>query len=187
MAQNLIEITSGIATATAAIVDAAREVNPNIAITCTRKNAPGTKLISLKAVLAGGALPHRLGLSETILIFAEHRSFLAGMSESEILQKIRREAAEKKIVVEVADLTEALAWAKAGADVIQAEKFPPGEITALRHALDADRLHPLIAAAGGVNAQNAAIYAGAGADILVTSSPYWAKPLDVAVVLESPL
>jgi molybdenum transport protein len=166
-------------------VTAARAERPVIAITCTRKNAPGTKLISLKAILAGGALPHRLGLSETILIFAEHRSFLTNCSEKDILSKIRREAAEKKIVVEVADLTEALTWADAGADVIQAEKFPPGEITALRQALEGLNPRPLIAAAGGINAQNAAAYASAGADILVTSSPYWAKPLDVAVELRS--
>jgi molybdenum transport protein len=44
---------------------------------------------------------------------------------------------------------------------------------------------PLIAAAGGVNAGNAASYAKAGADILVTSAPYWAKPLDVAVHIKA--
>jgi hypothetical protein len=34
------------------------------------------------------------------------------------------------------------------------------------------RRRPLIAAAGGVNVENAAAYAAAGADVLVTSSPY---------------
>ncbi|MDU1803205.1 MAG: ModD protein, partial [Bradyrhizobium sp.] len=38
-----------------------------------------------------------------------------------------------------------------------------------------------IAAAGGVNAQNAAAYAAAGADLLVTSAPYLARPCDVQV------
>jgi len=41
----------------------------------------------------------------------------------------------------------------------------------------------LLAAAGGVNAENAADYARAGADILVTSAPYVAKPRDVQVKL----
>ena len=40
------------------------------------------------------------------------------------------------------------------------------------------------AAAGGINARNAAAYAAAGADILVTSAPYSAPPLDVAVQIE---
>jgi molybdenum transport protein len=42
-------------------------------------------------------------------------------------------------------------------------------------------LAPLVAVAGGVNARNAADYARAGADILVTSAPYWAPPSDVRV------
>ena len=33
----------------------------------------------------------------------------------------------------------------------------------------------------GVNAGNAGAYAAAGADLLVTSAPYWAKPRDVQV------
>jgi molybdenum transport protein len=42
---------------------------------------------------------------------------------------------------------------------------------------------PLIAAAGGVNAANAAAYAQAGADVIVTSAPYLARPCDVQVNL----
>ena len=185
MAQNLIEVASGIATATRHIVEAARAVKPHIAVTCTRKNAPGTKLMSVKAILAGGASPHRLGLSETILIFAEHRSFLAGVPEKDIVAMIRREAAEKKIIVEVGSVEEALIWAKSGADVIQAEKFAPHAIESLCRELAQQAPRPLVAAAGGVNATNAAAYANAGADILVTSSPYWGKPLDVAVRLKA--
>lgn len=185
IAQNLVEVASGIATVTQAIVAAARAEAPRISVACTRKNAPGTKFMSMKAILAGGAVPHRLGLSETILVFAEHRSFLAGLSEKEIVALARRGAAEKKIVVEVSSLNEALAWSEAGADVIQAEKFPPDEIARLAQALDRQARRPLLAAAGGVNASNAKPYAAAGADILVTSAPYWAKPLDVAVRIEA--
>jgi molybdenum transport protein len=185
ISQNLIETASGTATATHHIVSAARAVAPHVAVVCSRKNAPGTKLVSLKAILAGGATPHRLGLSETILIFAEHRVFLPQLSEAAIIALARREAAEKKIVVEVGSLEEALAWGKAGADVIQAEKFAPQLIGELFRALESAANRPLIAAAGGVNAGNAAQYAAAGADILVTSAPYWAKPCDVAVHIEA--
>ena len=76
----------------------------------------------------------------------------------------------------------ALAAAVAGFDVIQAEKFSPVEIAALVKRIASmayTRARPIIAAAGGVNAANAAAYAEAGADVLVTSSPYQAKPKDV--------
>jgi molybdenum transport protein len=71
-AQVLIEWTSGIATATAAIAAA-----KGLPVACTRKQAPGTKALAVKAVRAGGATLHRLGLSETLLVFPEHRAFLA--------------------------------------------------------------------------------------------------------------
>jgi molybdenum transport protein len=185
IAQNLVEVASGIATATRGIVDAARAVKPGIGVVCTRKNAPGTKLMSLKAILAGGATPHRLGLSETILIFAEHRSFLQGLPPKEVVALVRQAVAEKKIVVEVGSVDEALLWAAAGADVIQTEKFSTQDVETLCHALGQFPLKPHVAAAGGVNTGNAGAYAAAGADILVTSAPYWAKPCDVAVLIEA--
>jgi molybdenum transport protein len=185
VAQNLVEVASGIATATRDIVDAARAAAPDVAVACTRKNAPGTKPMSIKAILCGGGAPHRLGLGETILIFPEHRAFLEDLSAKEIVALAKRGAPEKKIVVEVRAIADAVAFAAAGADVIQAEKFTPDHLAALRGELERFAPRPRIAAAGGVNAGNAAAYAAAGADILVTSAPFWAKPRDVAVCIEA--
>jgi molybdenum transport protein len=183
VAQTLIEITSGIATAARRIVEAARSARPEIAVACTRKTVPGAKLLSIKAIMAGGATPHRLGLSETILVFDEHRQFLAGVAPREIVASLRHGAPEKKIVIEVATASEALTWAQAGADVLQTEKFSVDEVAATIGQLRQTGFTGLLAAAGGINAQNAAAYAQAGADILVTSAPYAAKPLDVQVKL----
>ncbi len=177
-AQTLVEWASGIATATATIVLAAN----GVAVACTRKTVPGTKALSVKAVLSGGGCMHRLGLSETLLVFAEHRIFLSE-SPGQTIARLRRSQPEKKIVVEVADVAEALIWARAGADVLQLEKFTPQDVTACRLAIDAlpDAVHPVLAAAGGVRADNAAAYVAAGADFLVTSAPYTAAPKDVQV------
>ena len=87
------------------------------------------------------------------------------------------------MVVEVASPDEALDWAHAGADVIQAEKFTPDAIGATAQRLANAGLSPLLAAAGGVNAENAVAYVRAGARLLVTSAPYSAPPRDVAVHL----
>lgn len=181
--QTLIEIWSGVATATRAIVDAARAVSPDIVVACTRKNIPGSKLFAIRAVRTGGAAVHRLGLSETVLVFPEHLAFLGGNALEEIIARLRRAAPEKKLVIETNSIEEALAAAAAGFDVIQAEKFSPAEIAALVDALAGERARPLIAAAGGITADNAAAYAQAGADILVTSAPYLARPCDVEVRL----
>jgi len=176
-AQVLVEWASGIATATAAIVAAAAGVR----VACTRKNVPGTKALSVKAVRAGGATMHRLGLSETLLVFPEHRLFLAE-TPADTVARLHRAEPEKRIVVEVAHVDDVLSWAAAGADVIQLEKFSPADVAACRGALQGHSLVPVLAVAGGVRADNAAAYAMAGADILVTSAPYTAPPKDVEVV-----
>ncbi|MBI5132763.1 MAG: ModD protein [Rhodopseudomonas palustris] len=180
VAQTLIEIWSGVATATREIVEAARAVSPGIAIACTRKNTPGTKRFAVAAVKAGGAVMHRLGLSETILVFGEHRAFLDEPLAATVA-RLRSAAPEKKLITEVAAIDTALAAAEAGFDVLQLEKFTPPDVATLIQRLAATPHHPVIAVAGGVNASNAAAYAQAGAQVLVTSSPYMAKPRDVQV------
>ena len=185
VAQTLIEVWSGVATAARAIVDAGRAVSPDIGIACTRKNIPGTKRFAVAAVKAGGAAMHRLGLSETILVFPEHHEFLGPVSLADVVRKLRRSAPEKRLVIEVKRMDMAIAAAMAGFDVIQAEKFSPAEIASLVAQLKTlshvQTRRSIVAAAGGINAENVAAYARAGADIVVTSSPYLAKPRDVQV------
>lgn len=181
VAQTLIEIWSGVATAARGIVDAASTVTPGIAVACTRKTIPGTKRYAVAAVKAGGAVMHRLGLSETVLLFPEHRAFLGDEALASFADRLRRAAPEKKLVIEVTTVDEAVAGADAGFDVIQAEKFLPAQIAVLVARLASAQRRPVIAAAGGINVGNAAAYAQAGADILVTSSPYLAPPRDVQV------
>lgn len=182
-AQTLIEYLSGIATSAASIVAAARQANPDIGVACTRKNFPGTKAAAIKAVFCGGASPHRLSLSETLLVFAEHRAFLNNETATDTIRRLRRQWPERAIIVEVGSQDEALLWAHAGADILQLEKLPPSAVTDLRQALGSNPAR--IAAAGGINSANAEAYARAGADILVTSAPYFAPPRDVAVTLSA--
>jgi len=182
VAQTLIEIWSGVATDARAIVAAATAVAPNIAVACTRKHVPGTKRFAVAAVRAGGAVTHRLGLSETVLVFPEHRAFLGRESFVGLVQRLKRAAPEKRLVVEVTTLEAAIVAAAVGFDVIQVEKFAADQVALLvaRIATIA-RSRPVVAAAGGIHARNVAAYAQAGADVVVTSSPYLARPRDVQV------
>ena len=180
VAQTLIEIWSGVASAARAIVEAAAVV-PDVTVACTRKNSPGTKRCAVAAVKAGGAVMHRLGLSETVLLFPEHRWFLGDEALDAVVVRLRRAAPEKRLVIEVTTVEAALAAAAAGFDVIQAEKFAPADIAALVARLASLPQRPIVAAAGGIHAGNVAAYASAGADVVVTSSPYLAPPRDVQV------
>jgi len=184
VAQNVLEWSCGVADYTARIVRAAESKNPNIKVSTTRKNIPGTKALALSAVLNGGGIIHRGGASETVLLFANHRAFLNFDNSVEawkkVVGKLRTEAPEKKIIVEADTMDEVKAIIPSQPDIIQLDKISPAGV---REAVNLAKGSCLISAAGGVNAENAADYAEAGAGLLVTSSPYYAKPSDVKVKL----
>ena len=186
-AQTLAEALSGIATAARHIVDALCAAGFDVPLACTRKNFPGTRVLAAKAVRSGGAVMHRLGLSETLLVFPEHRAFIEPGEQGAAIERLRRQQPEKRVVVEVGTIDEAMALAHAGADVLQLERFSPADLRHLRDRLTSAGLHPALAPAGGVNLSNAVDYARAGADFLVSSSPYFAPPADIRVRLHPTL
>ena len=87
-------------------------------------------------------------------------------------------------MVEGDTIDEAIAIADAGADIVQLDKASAEDVAQLRRHCEARTPRPLVAAAGGINAANAADFARAGADVIVTSAPYTARPLDVKVTME---
>ncbi len=179
VAQTLVEWCSGMATGAAEILAAARRGHPDALVAGTRKNAPGSRRLAVKAFRAGGAIMHRNGLSETLLVFAEHRLFLGGERPQETIRRLRRQCPEKRVVVEVATPEEALQWADA--DVLQLERFAPEAVAEVTAALAARGAETIVAATGGINAGNAEAYARAGARLLVTTAPHLAPPRDVQV------
>ncbi|HYN38698.1 MAG TPA: ModD protein [Rhodospirillales bacterium] len=184
-AQTLIEQTSGIASAARRIVTAARAVAPGIAVECTRKSMPGARALSVRAVLAGGAGMHRLGLSESILIFPEHAVLHGGWSA--LLARVpalKRAQPGHKIMAEAKTRADALALAEAGIDVVQVDKLPPDAVRDIVEQTRHLAPSPAIAAAGGIDEHNAGAYAATGCAVLVTSAPYWARPADVQVTVE---
>jgi nicotinate-nucleotide pyrophosphorylase len=79
-------------------------------------------------------------------------------------------ASEKKIIVEADNLEEALTALKAEPDVLQLDKFSPDDVRRIADRAASDYPDCLISAA-------------AGAGLLVSSSPYYAPPADVKVVM----
>ena len=183
--QNLLDYACGIATYTREAVTLARSVNPDIVVATTRKTAPFTKKVAIKAVESGGGIAHRLGLSESILIFDYHRCFFPSEEAfGSALNRVKKSNPEKKIVMEAADIAEALKFASLGADILQLEKFPLAELSDAVRILRADHPHLTLIATGGVNVKNIAEYAATGVDMIVTSSPYSAQPADIKVRIE---
>ncbi len=180
VALNLLEHISGIATRTRRIVDIAREINPGISIAPTRKSYPGLKKLAIKAIECGGAHSHRLGLSESVLIFKHHMVFLESIeSLCTGIDRLRREVPSMKLTIEVEDEGGALLAARAGFDIIQVDKMASADLIELIGKVRAVNPAVMIAAAGGITEKNAAEYAATGAAILVLSSVFFGKASDI--------
>ena len=187
VAQNILEWSCGVAQNMTTMLAAARQVNPKVQIACTRKSIPGTRLLSVSAVLDGGGIIHRMGTAETILLFANHRRLLPQPFEwKKHIDILRFQAPEKKIVVEADTLEEAFDAILASPDIVQLDKFTPQQIIDSLAFAQKQGFQGQLIAAGGINVNNVTAYAQTGAPVLVTSSPYYAKPADIGVKI-SPL
>lgn len=178
---NVFDHLSAVATKTRAMVEAAHRGNPTCEVLTTRKSMPCVKDLLTEAVMIGGAFPHRLGLSETVLVFDHHITFMGGF-EAFLgqLPAIKTRCVEKKLFVE-SDADQAIRLAKAGVDGIQLDKIDVEELGALVHTIRELNPHVTLVAAGGINPQNAEAYAKTGVDALATTAPFTAKPLDMSV------
>lgn len=184
ISQNIFEYMSGIATYTNTLVITAKEINPNISISTSRKNFPGTKEMMLKAVMSGGGAPHRLGLYDSILIFEQHLAFFNDKVKLEgSFKKLKSDFIERKVAVEIDSLESARYFASLGADILQCEKM---DYATLKECVLLKKEFPnlLVSATGGIHKENIAEFAKCGVDFIVTSSPYHAKPLDIKVTIK---
>ena len=184
IAVNLLGYASGIATRTARIVRLARQVNPSVAVVATRKSFAGTRKVAIKAIIAGGAPPHNLSLSETILVRRRHTPFMGGLEAFlRTLPELRTKAREATIIVEAGSFDEALRIAKAGVDVLQVDNLPPSELKQLIDTVRTLNSSVKVAATGDINEDNVSEYAGTGVDLIVLSSVYFGTPSDIVAAL----
>jgi len=184
--QNVLDHCSGIATKTRRMVQLVKENNPNVAVLTTRKGFPGTKSLATNAIMAGGATPHRLGISETVLIFQQHIDYIGGFEA--LIAKFPEliiECCEKKILVESSSYDEARKLCRAGADGIQFDKISAPDLKETVAKLSDEFPHAIFLASGGVNEKNAAEYAKTNVHGIVTTSLYTAEPIDIGVKIEA--
>ena len=185
LAQICLEYACKVATYARAMNEAAKSVNPKCEILATRKSFPFAKKFCLKAVLEGGCGIHRLNLSDSVLFFKNH--IKAYDSYEEFLAQIptfKAKSPERKIAVECENLDDCEALLKAGADVVQCDKFTPEAVKQAVGLRDKIAPNAALVASGGINLKNAREFASAGADALVTSAMYTQGMADITAVLE---
>ena len=180
VSQILLEYSCGMATAANKMVQDIKEVNPKCEVFVTRKSFPFAKHFVMRSLICAGVLPHRLGLSESVLIFDNHRALYDIPQEFEAaLPSIKERCVEKKLVIEADSLEDAKKMLSLGADVIQMDKTTPEVLRELVQYKNQNYPNAKILAAGGINRKNAKEFAATGIDAVVTSSLYSAGLSDL--------
>jgi nicotinate-nucleotide pyrophosphorylase (carboxylating) len=182
VALNIACRMSGVATATASLVEIARQ-HGKAHIVCTRKTTPGLRALEKHAVKAGGGSNHRFGLDDAVLIKDNHIAVAGG-----VVPAIRAAKAHAghmvKIEVEVdtlAQLEEAMAE---GVDAVLLDNMTP---PVLREAVSIVGGRALTEASGRVSRETVGPIAASGVDLISVgwithSAPILDLGLDAASV-----
>ena len=183
--QVILEYSCKIATFAYEMKQQIQEVNTHCELLTTRKTFPLSKKLCIKSVMMGGAMPHRLGLSETILFFPHHRAiYKDNNSFYKAIEDFKIKAPEKKIVVESEDFEDAVSLMKNGADVIQMDKVGLELLEKIIKYKNQNFPNVKILAAGGINKKNAKEFALTGVDGIVTSGVYGCGMVNMGTRIE---
>jgi len=163
---NLICHLSGVATATAAWVEAVEGTAARIRD--TRKTLPGMRALQKYAVRVGGGVNHRMGLGDAALIKDNHVA--AAGSVVAALRAVRAAAPGLPCEVEVDTLEQLDEVLGEDVQLILLDNFPVWQTQIAVQRRDARAPGVLLESSGGLSLDTAAQYAGTGVDYLAVGA-----------------
>ena len=160
VALNFLGRLSGIATATAALVEAAKGTKAHIV--CTRKTTPTLRVFEKYAVRCGGGHNHRFGLYDAVMIKDNHIAAAGGVAKA---LRVAKAAVGHMVKIEIeVDTAEALEEAIAeGADIILLDNM---SIEELKRSVAFVAGRAILEASGNVTLQTVRAIAETGVDII---------------------
>jgi nicotinate-nucleotide pyrophosphorylase (carboxylating) len=181
-ALNFLGRLSGVATATARVVQAVRGAGGTAQILDTRKTTPGLRRLEKQAVADGGGANHRAGLYDAILIKENHIAAAGGIARA--IGRAREARPDLPLAVEVRDGDEIDVALRAGAPRLLLDNMTPDEVSAAV-ARVAGRAE--LEASGGVDAKTVLVYATIeGLDYVSMGALTHSAPgLDLSLALEA--
>lgn len=180
LALNYLQRMSGIATITAAYVDAVSGTKAQILD--TRKTSPGLRVFEKMAVKIGGGKNHRFGLYDMIMLKDNHNDYAGGITNA--VNKTKAYLKEKnlslKVEVETRNLDEVKeALAVGGVDRIMLDNFTPERIV---EALQVINGQVETEASGGINETSLAAYAATNVDFIsIGALTHSVKSMDISL------
>jgi nicotinate-nucleotide pyrophosphorylase (carboxylating) len=175
-ALNLLGRLSGVATLTAAYVDAVAGTKARIVD--TRKTTPGLRALEKYAVRCGGGVNHRFGLDDAILIKDNHVAACGGVRQA--IERARAFAGHLvRVECEVDSLDQLAEALDAGPDVIMLDNF---SIKQLNVAVGMAAGRVVLEASGGVTLDTVRAIAETGVDVIsVGALTHSAPVLDIGL------
>ncbi|WKG06323.1 carboxylating nicotinate-nucleotide diphosphorylase [Mycolicibacterium sp. HK-90] len=175
---NLVCHLSGIATTTAAWVDAVAGTDAKIRD--TRKTLPGLRALQKYAVRVGGGVNHRMGLGDAALIKDNHVA--AAGSVLAALKAVRAEAPDLPCEVEVDSLEQLDDVLSADVELVLLDNFPVWQTQIAVQRRDKHSPKTLLESSGGLTLDSAAEYAGTGVDYLAIGAlTHSVRALDIGL------
>lgn len=160
VALNFLGHLSGVASATAAVVEAVRGTKARIC--CTRKTMPGLRAVQKYAVRVGGGSNHRFGLDDAVLIKDNHVAIAGGIRPA--VERARAGAGHLvKVEVEVDTLAQLEAALALGVDAVLLDNMDP---PTLRRAVTMVGGRAVTEASGRITPETAPEVAAAGVDLI---------------------
>jgi nicotinate-nucleotide pyrophosphorylase (carboxylating) len=178
-ALNFLARLSGVATMAARCVRAVQGTAARVLD--TRKTTPGLRVLEKAAVAAGGALNHRAGLHDAILIKENHIALAGGVGEA--VRRARAYAPDVALEVECRTPTEIDRALQAGAQRLLLDNMSPFQV---RAAVAQVTGRAELEASGGITPDNAREYARTGVQwISVGVLTHSAPALDLSLSMEA--
>jgi nicotinate-nucleotide pyrophosphorylase (carboxylating) len=160
VALNFLCQLSGVASATASLVDAVR--GQRARITCTRKTIPGLRALQKYAVRLGGGSNHRFGLDDAVLIKDNHVAVAGGIAPA--IMRVRAAIGHLvKIELEVDTLSQLEEALSVGIDAVLLDNMSPDE---LRRAVAMVDGRAVTEASGRITLATAPAIAASGVDLI---------------------
>lgn len=175
-ALNLMQRASGIATAARIASDAVKGTKTRI--TDTRKTMPGLRALDKYAVRVGGAVNHRYGLSDGILIKDNH--IAAAGSITSAVNSARAYAPHTlKIEVETENMEQVAEALAAGADIIMLDNMSCEQ---MKEAVAFINGRAVTEASGNMGERNLKDVAASGVDLIsIGALTHSVKALDISL------
>jgi nicotinate-nucleotide pyrophosphorylase (carboxylating) len=168
VALNLAMRLSGIASLTRQYVDLIADLPTQL--TDTRKTTPGLRILEKYATQVGGAVNHRMGLDDAVMIKDNHIAAAGGIGQA-IAQIRTRIPYPLTIEVETETLDQVEAALQQGADIIMLDNMPltmMGQAVAMIRQTS-DRIK--IEASGNITLETIRPVAETGVDYISSSAP----------------